>query len=70
MYSLRYVVYIVLGWSVFAGLAVFAIVLPLQTWLSKLMAKAQHSKLTVMDQRLRVMAELISNIKIIKFCSL
>ncbi|KAG0319256.1 hypothetical protein BG000_003942 [Podila horticola] len=62
--------YIVLGWSVFAGLAVFVIVLPLQTWLSKLMAKAQHSKLTVMDQRLRVMAELISNIKIIKFCSL
>ncbi|KAG0351717.1 hypothetical protein BG005_008781, partial [Podila minutissima] len=62
--------YIVLGWSVFAGLAVFAIVLPLQAWLSKVMDKAQRSKLTAMDKRLRVMAELVSNIKIIKFCSL
>ncbi|KAG0092364.1 hypothetical protein BGZ93_008357 [Podila epicladia] len=62
--------YIVLGWSVFAGLAVFAIVLPLQAWLSKVMDKAQRNKLTIMDKRLRVMAELVSNIKIIKFCSL
>jgi hypothetical protein len=70
MYSPRHLVYIVLGWPVFAGLAVFAVVLPLQTWLSKVMNKAQRSKLTVMDNRLRVMAELVSNIKIIKFCSL
>lgn len=70
MYSPRYIVYNILGWSVFAGLAVFVAVFPLQKWLSEVMSKAQRSKLTIMDKRLRVMTELISNMKIIKFCSL
>ncbi|KAF9390431.1 Multidrug resistance-associated protein 1 [Podila verticillata] len=62
--------YNVLGWSVFAGLAVFVAVFPLQKWLTEVMNKAQRTKLAVMDKRLRVMTELISNMKIIKFCSL
>lgn len=58
--------YWLLGWSLLAGLAVFAIVTPAQTKLAKLFQSSQQKKLQVMDSRLRVMTEILSNIKIVK----
>ncbi|KAF9938679.1 hypothetical protein BGZ67_010579 [Mortierella alpina] len=58
--------YWLLGWSLLAGLAVFAIVTPAQAKLAKLFQSSQQRKLRVMDSRLRIMTEILSNIKIVK----
>ncbi|KAF9965910.1 hypothetical protein BGZ70_003814 [Mortierella alpina] len=58
--------YWLLGWSLLAGLAVFAIVTPVQAKLAKHFQSSQQKKLQVMDSRLRVMTEILSNIKIVK----
>ncbi|KAF9576687.1 hypothetical protein EC968_005460 [Mortierella alpina] len=58
--------YWLLGWCLLAGLAVFAIVTPAQTKLAKLFQSSQQRKLKVMDSRLRIMTEILSNIKIVK----
>ncbi|KAF9348068.1 Multidrug resistance-associated protein 1 [Mortierella sp. NVP85] len=58
--------YRVLGWSLIAGLTVFAIVMPLQTKLADFMHTYQRDKLKAADKRLRLMTEILSNIKIIK----
>jgi predicted anti-sigma-YlaC factor YlaD len=58
--------YRVLGWSLIAGLTVFAIVMPLQTKLAGFMHTHQRDKLKAADSRLRLMTEILSNIKIIK----
>ncbi|KAG0343972.1 Multidrug resistance-associated protein 1 [Podila humilis] len=62
--------YNVLGWSVFAGLSIFVVVFPIQTLLTAAMNKAQRTKLEVMDSRMRVMTEMLSNMKTVKLNSL
>ncbi|KAF9170116.1 Multidrug resistance-associated protein 1 [Mortierella sp. AD010] len=61
-----FLLYRLLGWSLIAGLAVFAIITPFQTKLGKSLFTHQRSKLKVMDSRLRLMTEVLSNIKIVK----
>ncbi|KAF9962637.1 Canalicular multispecific organic anion transporter 1 [Mortierella alpina] len=58
--------YWLLGWSLLAGLAVFAIVTPAQAKLAKLFQSSQQRKLRIMDSRLRIMTEILSSIKIVK----
>ncbi|KAF9200744.1 hypothetical protein BGZ49_009020, partial [Haplosporangium sp. Z 27] len=58
--------YRTLGWSLVAGLAVFAIVTPVQTKLGGSLHSYQRTKLKAMDSRLRLMTEILSNIKIVK----
>ncbi|KAF9586638.1 hypothetical protein BGW38_000371 [Lunasporangiospora selenospora] len=58
--------YRLLGWSLFAGVAVFFIITPIQTRLGKKMHTSQREKLKLMDGRLRLLTEILSNIKIIK----
>ncbi|KAF9432209.1 hypothetical protein BGZ76_011121, partial [Entomortierella beljakovae] len=61
-----YLLYQLLGWCLFAGLAVFAVLVPIQTKAASFMNIFQDDHLKWMDSRLRVMTELLSNIKIIK----
>ncbi|CAO3570405.1 unnamed protein product [Mortierella alpina] len=58
--------YWLLGWPLLAGLAVFAIVTPAQAKLAKYSQSSQQKKLKVMDSRLRIMTEILSNIKTVK----
>ncbi|KAF9193533.1 hypothetical protein BGZ51_003088 [Haplosporangium sp. Z 767] len=61
--------YRLLGWSFLAGLMVFMIIAPIQSMLASYFNSFQKSKLTAMDSRLRLMAEILSNIKVIKLYS-
>ncbi|KAF9115491.1 Multidrug resistance-associated protein 1 [Mortierella sp. AM989] len=61
-----FLLYRLLGWSLVAGLAVFAIVTPIQTLLARLLFSYQKTKLKAMDSRLRLMTEILSNIRIVK----
>ncbi|KAF9355136.1 hypothetical protein BGX26_006959 [Mortierella sp. AD094] len=61
-----YLLYQLLGWSLFAGLAVFCILVPIQARTAKFMNKFQDIQLKWMDSRLRLITELLSNIKIVK----
>ncbi|KAF9914919.1 hypothetical protein BX616_007298 [Lobosporangium transversale] len=61
-----YLLYRLLGWSFVAGLAVFAILVPIQTKMAAFMNGFQDDQLKWMDSRLRLMTELFSNIKIVK----
>ncbi|KAG0223993.1 Multidrug resistance-associated protein 1 [Mortierella sp. GBA43] len=58
--------YQLLGWSFLAGLAVFAIIMPMQTRMAGFLHSHQRGKLKAADGRLRLMTEILSNIKIIK----
>ncbi|KAG0290188.1 hypothetical protein BGZ96_006339 [Linnemannia gamsii] len=61
-----YLLYRLLGWSLFAGLSVFAILLPVQAKMASFMNRFQEEKLKWMDSRLRLMTEILTNIKIVK----
>jgi len=61
-----YLLYQLLGWSLFAGLGVFAIVAPIQAKMAGVMNGYQDEKLKWMDSRLRLMTEILTNIKIVK----
>ncbi|KAF9182748.1 hypothetical protein BGZ51_004462 [Haplosporangium sp. Z 767] len=61
-----YLLYQLLGWSLFAGLAVFAILIPIQVRMASFMNGFQDEHLKWMDRRLRLMTEILSNIKIVK----
>ncbi|KAI1309528.1 hypothetical protein EDD11_004077 [Mortierella claussenii] len=61
-----YLLYRLLGWSLVAGLAVFAVLVPIQAKMASFMNTYQDDMLKWMDSRLRLMTELLSNIKIIK----
>ncbi|KAF9586536.1 hypothetical protein BGW38_002777 [Lunasporangiospora selenospora] len=58
--------YRLLGWPIIAGLSMFLIVIPTQAKLGKMMNTLQESYLRWMDSRIRLMAEVLSNIKIVK----
>ncbi|KAG0200435.1 hypothetical protein BGX28_006514 [Mortierella sp. GBA30] len=61
-----YLLYRLLGWSMVAGLIVFAILVPIQTKMGAYMNGYQDEQLKWMDRRLRLMTEILSNIKIVK----
>lgn len=61
-----FLLYRLLGWSLVAGLAVFALLVPVQTMMGKFMSTFQDDQLKWMDERLRLMTEVLSNIKIVK----
>ncbi|KAF9100550.1 hypothetical protein BGX29_006497 [Mortierella sp. GBA35] len=64
-----FLLYRLLGWSLLAGLAVFALVSPIQALLAGYLNSFQKKKLLAMDNRLRLMTEILSNIKIVKLYS-
>ncbi|KAG0345643.1 Multidrug resistance-associated protein 1 [Podila humilis] len=55
-----------IGWSVFVGLATIFALLPIQGVIGKLFTKAKSAKLEAMDERIRLMNEILSGIKIVK----
>ncbi|KAF9080449.1 Multidrug resistance-associated protein 1, partial [Mortierella sp. AD031] len=55
-----------LGWAALAGLATIIAVTPLQGWIANFFSKAKDAKLTAMDNRIRLMNEVLSGIKIVK----
>ncbi|KAF9920561.1 hypothetical protein FBU30_009579 [Linnemannia zychae] len=61
-----YLLYQTLGWSLLAGLAVFCVITPIQGKMASFMSRFEDEKLEKMDERLRVMTEILSNIKIVK----
>ncbi|KAG0219753.1 hypothetical protein BGX33_001070 [Mortierella sp. NVP41] len=61
-----YLLYQLLGWSLLAGLAVFGILVPVQAKMAGVMNGFQDEKLKWMDSRLRLMTEILTNIKIVK----
>jgi ATP-binding cassette subfamily C (CFTR/MRP) protein 1 len=64
-----WLLYRLLGWSFLAGLAVFAVVSPIQTLFASFLHSYQKNKLKAMDNRLRLMTEILANIKIVKLYS-
>ncbi|KAF9156041.1 Multidrug resistance-associated protein 1, partial [Linnemannia schmuckeri] len=64
-----WLLYRLLGWSLLAGLAVFAIISPIQTMFASFLHSYQKNKLKAMDNRLRLMTEILANIKIVKLYS-
>ncbi|KAG0301096.1 hypothetical protein BGZ98_008618 [Dissophora globulifera] len=61
-----YLLYQLLGWSLVAGLVVFAILVPVQARMVSFMNGYQEGQLKWMDSRVRLMTEILSNIKIVK----
>ncbi|KAF9200129.1 hypothetical protein BGZ49_009666 [Haplosporangium sp. Z 27] len=55
-----------IGWSVFAGFASIILVMPIQGFFASFYMKAKSGKLKAMDERVGLMNEILSGIKIIK----
>ncbi|KAG0251810.1 hypothetical protein BG011_007364 [Mortierella polycephala] len=58
--------YRLLGWSLLAGLTMFMIIAPIQSMLASYFHSFQKNKLSAMDSRLRLMTEILSNIRVVK----
>lgn len=58
--------YNLLGWSAFAGVAVLIISIPVNTTLAKYMRLLGEQNMKVKDKRIRMMNEILTNIKSIK----
>ena len=61
-----YFLYEEIGAAVFAGLFVMAVIIPLDTVVSRNIKKVQKSHMTNKDQRMKLLDELVSTIKIVK----
>ncbi|KAF9107851.1 Multidrug resistance-associated protein 1 [Mortierella sp. GBA35] len=55
-----------ISWSVFVGLGTIAVLLPIQGIIAKFFMKAKSQKLEAMDQRIRLMNEVVTGVKIVK----
>ncbi|CAO3570447.1 unnamed protein product [Mortierella alpina] len=55
-----------LGWSAMAGLGTVIAFSPVQAWIGAFFSKAKDQKLEAMDNRIRLMNEVLSGIKIVK----
>ncbi|KAF9358095.1 hypothetical protein BGX26_002516 [Mortierella sp. AD094] len=55
-----------IGWSVFAGFASIILMMPVQGFIASFFMKAKSGKLKAMDERVGLMNEVLSGIKIIK----
>ncbi|KAG0273311.1 hypothetical protein BGZ95_010872 [Linnemannia exigua] len=58
--------YNIIGWSVFCGLAVIILITPTQSWVGEFFDKTRDDKAAAMDSRVALMTEVLSNIKTIK----
>jgi len=58
--------YRVLGWPLVAGIAVFAVITPIQGKMAAFMGGFQDKKLEKMDARIGLMTEIVANIRLIK----
>ncbi|KAL7752135.1 hypothetical protein RI367_002178 [Sorochytrium milnesiophthora] len=56
-----------LGWPAFVGLAVFALLIPLQGWFANLFAKFRGKTVSWRDSRIRLMSDLLVGINVVKF---
>ncbi|KAF9164997.1 Canalicular multispecific organic anion transporter 2 [Actinomortierella ambigua] len=61
-----YAVYSTIGWSIAAGILVVLILMPIQGRLGAKLNKSEAVKLNRMDERVRLMAEILASIKVIK----
>ncbi|KAF9938671.1 hypothetical protein BGZ67_010571 [Mortierella alpina] len=61
--------YRLLGWSTFCGLSVIFIITPVQAWAGGVMDNVKEAKMEAQDKRVRLMTEILANIKIIKLYS-
>ncbi|KAG0020235.1 hypothetical protein BGZ81_009427, partial [Podila clonocystis] len=61
-----YLLYQQLGWSTCAGLVVFAILTPIQAKMGVFMNTHANTRLEFMDSRIRLLTEILGNIKIVK----
>jgi len=59
--------FLVVGWSAFAGLAVVFILFPLSSWMGTLMIKYEEQKLSRTDARVSIINEMLQGIRIIKY---
>ncbi|KAG0043529.1 hypothetical protein BGZ83_011294, partial [Gryganskiella cystojenkinii] len=55
-----------LGWSVWAGIFVMAAMTPLQIWRAKNFGKIESENMAKMDERIRLTTEILSAIKVVK----
>ncbi|KAF9904483.1 hypothetical protein EC991_002643 [Linnemannia zychae] len=61
-----YLLYAQLGLSSLAGLGVVLFMTPVQGWLARMLSIAKGSKMEVMDERIRVLTEMLSSMQVIK----
>ncbi|KAF9299941.1 hypothetical protein BGZ74_008485 [Mortierella antarctica] len=61
-----YLLYRLLGWSSCTGLVVFAIITPIQAKMGAFLNGFANTRLEYMDERIRLLTEILSNIKIVK----
>ncbi|KAF9171232.1 hypothetical protein BGX21_008399 [Mortierella sp. AD011] len=64
-----FLLYRLLGWSVFCGISMVAITTLLQGWAGQVMESVKTEKMKAQDSRVRLMTEILANIKIIKLYS-
>ncbi|GJJ72924.1 ATP-binding cassette, subfamily C (CFTR/MRP), member 1 [Entomortierella parvispora] len=55
-----------LGWAAIAGAGTVVVVSPVQAWIASFFARAKDEKLAAMDNRIRLLNEVFSGIKIVK----
>ncbi|KAF9932493.1 hypothetical protein FBU30_008066 [Linnemannia zychae] len=55
-----------LGWSSFGGIGTIILMMPIQSWVGNQLSRAKEETLTAMDNRVRLINEAITGIKIIK----
>lgn len=61
-----YLLYAQLGLSSLAGLGVVLFMTPVQGWLARMLSVAKGLKMEVMDERIRVLTEMLSSMQVIK----
>ncbi|KAF9143708.1 hypothetical protein BGX30_014957 [Mortierella sp. GBA39] len=61
-----WLLYLQLGWSCFGGVGTVILVMPMQLWIAKRLSRARDEKLTAMDNRIRLINEVLSGVKIVK----
>ncbi|KAF9212353.1 hypothetical protein BGZ59_006885 [Podila verticillata] len=61
-----WLLYLQIGWAVFVGIATIVLMMPIQALIAKFFTKNKALKLEAMDQRIRLMNEVLSGIKIVK----
>ncbi|KAF9962628.1 hypothetical protein BGZ72_000048 [Mortierella alpina] len=64
-----FLLYRLLGWSTFCGLGMILVITPIQAWAGGVMENVKEAKMEAQDKRVRLMTEILANIKIIKLYS-
>lgn len=55
--------YDLLGWSAFVGVAVMILSIPLNTWIARFLKTLNQQQMKNRDMRTRLMSELLANIR-------